>query len=58
LLSTVHWVASNESPQSIDDVIAKTYDWNERKKQFSQRQITLAFDMLTQKNWLTAGFQM
>ena len=58
LLSTVHWVASNEWPQSIDDVIAKTYAWNERKKRFSQRQIKLAFDVLAQKNWLTADFQV
>ncbi len=58
LLSTVHWVASNEWPRSIDDVIAKTYAWNERKKRFSQRQIKLAFDVLAQKNWLTADFQV
>jgi len=58
LLSTVHWVASNEWPQSIDDVIAKTYAWNERKKRFSQRQIKLAFDGLARKNWLTVDFQV
>ncbi len=52
LLSTVHWIASKESPQSIDDVIGKTYAWNERKKQFSQRQIRLTYDVLTEKGWL------
>lgn len=52
LLSTVHWIASKESPQSIDDVIAKTHAWNERKQQFSPRQIRLACDVLAQKNWI------
>lgn len=52
LLSTVHWVVSKESSSSLDDVIAKTYAWNERKKQFSQRQIGLAFEVLQQKGWI------
>jgi len=53
LLSTVHWIASKEAVQSIDDVVAQTYAWNERKKQFSIRQIALAFDVLVQKDWIT-----
>lgn len=52
LLSTVHWVATRMSADSIEDVIAKTYSWNERKKRFSERQITIAYDVLDQKNWL------
>ncbi len=57
LLSTVHWVASRESPQSTDDVVAKTYAWNERKKQFSRRQICLALKVLTRKGWIQAGLE-
>ena len=57
LLSTVHWVVSNEAPQSIDDIIDKTYAWNERKKQFSRRQIRLAYDVLTREGWTRADLE-
>ena len=52
LLSTVHWVATKEPVQSIDDVVMRTYNWNTRKKQFSKRQIALAVNVLSQKHWL------
>ena len=52
LLSTVHWVATQERVQSMDDVITQTYAWNNRKKRFSRRQIELAADVLSQKHWL------
>ena len=57
LLSTVHWVADKESPQSIDDVIAKTYAWHRRKEQFSEHHIKLACDVLKEKNWIKSGLQ-
>lgn len=52
LLATVHWITDNEPVRSIADVIAHTYAWNERKKQFSPRQITLAVDVLSRKGWI------
>ena len=52
LLSTVHWVASKEHAQTVDDVAQRTYAWNDRKKQFSRRQIDLAVDVLSEKNWI------
>ena len=52
LLSTVHWVASREQARTIDDVVARTYAWNERKSQFSPRQIRIAFDVLSEKGWI------
>ncbi|MYJ23579.1 MAG: macro domain-containing protein, partial [Nitrospira sp. SB0673_bin_12] len=52
LLSTVHWVASKEQAKTVDDVVQRTYAWNERKKQFSQRQIDLAVEVLSQKKWI------
>ena len=52
LLSTVHWIASNEHVQSADDVVEKVYAWNERKKQFTRRQIELAIDVLSRKGWV------
>lgn len=53
LLATVHWVASQEQAKSLDDVIAQTYAWDERKKQFSRRQIAVAVDSLSRKGWIT-----
>lgn len=51
LLSTVHWVMKNESVNSIDDVVSHTYAWNDRKRQFTPRQIALAMDVLSGKGW-------
>jgi O-acetyl-ADP-ribose deacetylase (regulator of RNase III) len=53
LLATVHWIASEEQVETLDDVIAHTYAWNDRKKQFSRRQISVAVDTLSRKNWIT-----
>jgi len=52
LLSTVHWVATREGAESVPDVVARVYSWNERKRQFSPRQIALAFTALQRKGWL------
>ena len=52
LLSTVHWIASEEKILDFDDIVNRTYAWNERKKQFSRRQIKIAFDILSEKGWI------
>lgn len=52
LLSTVHWVVSEEQCHSLGDVIAEVHAWSGRKKQFSERQIELAFETLVNKGWL------
>ena len=52
LLATVHWVLDHESTRSMDDVVARTQAWNERKKRFSPRQIALAVDALIEKGWI------
>ncbi len=52
LLSTVHWVASREQAKTVDDVVQRTYAWNERKQQFSRRQISLAVEVLSEKKWI------
>ena len=51
LLSTVHWVLEHEPVASREDLVARVYGWNERKKRFSPRQIGLAADTLTEKGW-------
>lgn len=52
LLSTVHWVSTHKDVRSIEDIVKHTYTWNERKKQFSQRQIKLAYEKLCDDNWI------
>jgi len=55
LLSTVHWVATRGSTRSADEIVEGVYAWADHKRQFSVRQIRLALDVLTKKNWLPAG---
>lgn len=57
LLATVHWVATREEARSSDEVRARVYAWNERKKQFSPRQIEIALAALGSKGWLSATVQ-
>jgi len=51
LLATVHWVMEHENVGTTDDVVAQTYAWNPRKRQFTPRQIGIAVDVLTRKGW-------
>ena len=53
LLSTVHWVVRQEPIQTLQDVVARTYAWNDRKRQFTPRQIGIAADVLIRKGWIT-----
>ncbi|AYH06837.1 type II toxin-antitoxin system antitoxin DNA ADP-ribosyl glycohydrolase DarG [Pectobacterium parmentieri] len=55
LLSTVHWTMQYESLASPEDVTDFIYAWNERKRQFTPRQISLAVDTLHRKGWLTSS---
>ncbi|MFC1888544.1 macro domain-containing protein [Thermodesulfobacteriota bacterium] len=52
LLSTVHWIACKDPVQTLDDMVARTHAWSERKKQFTRRQIELAVDVLSRKDWI------
>lgn len=55
LLATVHWVVKNNSAFSKQEIVSEVYKWNERKSQFSQRQIEIAVDVLVNKNWIDIG---
>jgi len=55
LLATVHWVANREDAQTPEEAKSRVYAWNERKKQFSPRQITIAYDTLRKHGWLHAA---
>jgi O-acetyl-ADP-ribose deacetylase (regulator of RNase III) len=52
LLATVHWVATREDATTLDEVVRKTYSWNERKRTFSERNIGVAWRVLKAKCWL------
>ena len=54
LLATVHWVASRENA-TREDVVAKVYAWNTRKRRFSPQQIDIAFETLRTKGWLSSA---
>jgi O-acetyl-ADP-ribose deacetylase (regulator of RNase III) len=53
LLATVHWIVKHDdSIRNADDVVARTYAWNVRKKQFTPRQIGIALNVLAAKGWI------
>ena len=52
LLATVHWVTRYEEARTVDDVIAATYSWSDRKRRFSREQLALAHAVLLRKGWL------
>jgi len=52
LLSTVHWVMVQNGARSVEDVIQHTYAWNDRKRQFTPRQIAIAVDILSKNGWV------
>lgn len=51
LLATVHWVMTRERAAGVDEVTRLTYAWGERKRQFTPRQIGIAFDALATHGW-------
>lgn len=59
LLATVHWVAAHTGAGgAVEDVVRETHAWNDRKKQFTPRQIGIALNVLDAKGWLPAAEQV
>jgi O-acetyl-ADP-ribose deacetylase (regulator of RNase III) len=52
LLTTVHWVCSREGAKTREEAIQMTHGWNDRKKAFGPREISLARDILAVQHWL------
>ena len=52
LLATVHWVVREERASTFAEVAERTYTWNERKSQFTRRQLGIALEVLAEKNWI------
>jgi O-acetyl-ADP-ribose deacetylase (regulator of RNase III) len=55
LLATVHWVVIHEGATTEEDVVSHTYDWDDRKRQFTRSQILLARRVLADRGWLGAS---
>ena len=55
LLSTVHWVVAEHPSAPEEEVIGYTYAWGPRKRQFSERQIRLAIQVLRENDWLAGS---
>lgn len=54
LLATVHWLRKYENAISSEDAVQATHAWNDRKRQFTPRQIELALDVLNRQHWFDA----
>lgn len=52
LLSTVHWVATNEGAYTDQELIDATYRWGKHKRKFAERQVQLAANVLRSADWI------
>lgn len=43
-----------DDARTFDDLVNSTYAWNERKRQFPRRQLGIAVDVLSRKQWIPA----
>lgn len=53
LLSTVHWVSTQEGATSLPDITEAVHRWSTRKRQFTPDQIRLAAEILRTQGWLS-----
>jgi len=54
LLSTVHWIATEDGVEHRDAIAEAVGAWGHRKRQFSREQIDLAVDHLHSLGWIGA----
>lgn len=54
LLATTHWAYSVGEKQTVPEIVSYYRDWNARKSQFSERQISIALERLRQSGWVGA----
>ena len=52
LLSTVHWIATREEVSDFEHMVESVYQWGDRKRRFSPRQLALALETLSAKGWI------
>lgn len=58
LLATVHWLKKYENMQTVGEIVHATHTWNERKQQFSPKQIALALNRLEQNHWFVDLYRL
>lgn len=51
LLATTHWAIAREGARSTAEVQAVFANWNERKSNFTPRQIAIAMDQIQSQGW-------
>lgn len=52
LLATVHWVAERQKPRDFRHLTQLVWDWNPRKRQFTERQLQIAATKLREGGWM------
>lgn len=52
LLSTVHWAVNKEYQYNLEQCIEYIYNWSEKKKRFTPRQIEIAYQHLKNQGWI------
>jgi len=55
LLATVHWLCKYEQAKTFEEVVQATHSWNDRKRQFTPRQIELALNILNGQHWFATS---
>ncbi len=52
LLSTVHWVATQQGARNPEEAVAEVHSWNHRKRVFTDKHVATAWNNLESKGWL------
>lgn len=52
LLATVHWLTAHEGARTVEQAVQATHSWNARKRQFTPRQVGIAWTTLQENGWL------
>lgn len=55
LLTSVHWVVTQENAPNREAILQAVYSWAPRKKQFTPAQIDLAVERLESEGWLATS---
>lgn len=54
LLSTVHWLATEEGLTEREQIAEAVWAWSHRKRQFTREQVDLALDHLERLGWIAS----
>lgn len=51
LLASILWIVRNENITNFPDIVKTMYNWNARKRQFSEFQVKKAFEVIQSRGW-------